>query len=421
MAKLSIYKYVRSNKGWRYSKATFHPNGKIKPDVVIVDGREEKHSEGSYFLSFNRQWLPVGSNALEAQRKRAVRLAQMEYERLSGKAVASKRGSTSVQFADDRKLIQVEVDAYLSNLELAKRPCSSINDKRRFLTDFLALISKTYADQFNRDDVLKFRNHLMKEYEPKSVDTQMMAVVTFFNRWLKIKLGMEASDWPEYRESDPEPYLDEEIVGMEKVSSGIPNLLIRLFRSTGCRDMEIAHLYDTDISPRTKEILIRQKPCRDCKKCRSRGNVWKPKTKAGTRSIPISDSLLKELLALGKGLLFPNADGRVDGHFLRKVKRAVKKSGVANVKLHRLRDTFITNKLRDHEDIRTVQKWAGHDDVNVTMSYSAWLDSQSEAARNAANREDTRYKTDTQGDQSVKGRAPVSSESTVVVTGTPSG
>ena len=27
MAKLSIYKYVRSDKGWRYSKATFHPNG----------------------------------------------------------------------------------------------------------------------------------------------------------------------------------------------------------------------------------------------------------------------------------------------------------------------------------------------------------------------------------------------------------
>ena len=68
MAKLSIYKYVRSDKGWRYSKATFHPNGKIKPDVVIVDGREEKHSEGSYFLSFNRQWLPVGNHAPVAQR-----------------------------------------------------------------------------------------------------------------------------------------------------------------------------------------------------------------------------------------------------------------------------------------------------------------------------------------------------------------
>ena len=26
MAKLSIYKYVRTDKGWRYCKAAFHPN-----------------------------------------------------------------------------------------------------------------------------------------------------------------------------------------------------------------------------------------------------------------------------------------------------------------------------------------------------------------------------------------------------------
>lgn len=84
---------------------------------------------------------------------------------------------------------------------------------------------------------------------------------------------------------------------------------------------------------------------------------------------------------------------------LRRIQRAVKKSGVPRVKLHRFRDTFITNKLRDSVDVRTVQRWAGHEDVNVTMGYAAWLDGQSKAARDAANREDTRYrKTGTQGD-----------------------
>jgi hypothetical protein len=39
-AKLSIYKYVRTDKGWRYCKAAFHPNGKIKPNVVVVSGVE---------------------------------------------------------------------------------------------------------------------------------------------------------------------------------------------------------------------------------------------------------------------------------------------------------------------------------------------------------------------------------------------
>jgi hypothetical protein len=48
VAKLSIYKYVRTDKGWRYCKAAFHPNGKIKPNVVAVSGVEEKHAEGRY-------------------------------------------------------------------------------------------------------------------------------------------------------------------------------------------------------------------------------------------------------------------------------------------------------------------------------------------------------------------------------------
>jgi hypothetical protein len=33
----------------------------------------------------------------------------------------------------------------------------------------------------------------------------MVAVVTFFNRWLKIKLRLEAKDWPETDDNDPEP------------------------------------------------------------------------------------------------------------------------------------------------------------------------------------------------------------------------
>jgi len=119
---------------------------------------------------------------------------------------------------------------------------------------------------------------------------------------------------------------------------------------------------------------------------------------------------VSELLVLARGqpakenkaaLLFPNEDGNVDGHLLRKIQNAVKESGVSRVKLHRFRDTFVTNKLRDGVDVRTAQRWAGHEDVNVTMGYVAWLDGQSKAARDAANREDERYvasKTGTQGD-----------------------
>lgn len=53
MAKLSIYRSGRTDKGRPYCKAAFHSNGKIKPNVVVVSRVEEKHTEGRYFLNFN--------------------------------------------------------------------------------------------------------------------------------------------------------------------------------------------------------------------------------------------------------------------------------------------------------------------------------------------------------------------------------
>lgn len=205
MAKLSIYKYVRTEKGWRYCKAAFHPNGKIKPNVVVVGGVEEKHTEGSYFLNFNNQWIDVGADALEAQRKRLLRLNQMEYQRLSGRspAAAHTRQPSVVEF-NGRKVIKDEVEAYLADLELTRRPARTVQSKRKFVGDFVGLIGKKFADEYRREDVLKYKNKLQDEgFQPKTIDTRMMAVVTFFNRWLKIKLGLDAKDWPETHVNDP--------------------------------------------------------------------------------------------------------------------------------------------------------------------------------------------------------------------------
>jgi integrase len=399
MAKLSIYKYVRTGAGWRYCKAAFHPNGKIKPNVVVVSGVEEKHTEGRYFLNFNNQWIDVGAEALVAQRKRLLRLNQMECERLTGRSAgAAHLGKPSVVEFSGRKVTKDEVETYLADLELSRRPARTVQSKRKYLGDFVGLTGKKFADEYRREDVLKYKNKLQDDgFEPKTIDTRMMAVVTFFNRWLKIKLGLDAKDWPETHENDPEPYTDEEAAKLEAVSAGEINLLIRTFRQTGCRDMELAHLNHTDLLD-SKEIYIREKFCSGCKDCRSRGNVWRPKTPKSTRKIPVGDALFAELKERGNGLLFPNDQGKVDGHLLRKIKDEVGDC-VQGVKLHRWRDTYITNKLRDGIDIVTVATWAGHDDINVTRSYAAWLDSQSKAARDSANREDTRYrKTGTQGD-----------------------
>ena len=118
VAKLTIYKYVRTHKGWRYCKAAFHPNGKIKPNVVVVGGVEEKHTEGRYCLSSNNRWIDVGTDAIDAQRKRLLLLNQMEYARLSGRSLApASAGQPTVVEFSGRKVIKDEVEAYLADLE----------------------------------------------------------------------------------------------------------------------------------------------------------------------------------------------------------------------------------------------------------------------------------------------------------------
>jgi hypothetical protein len=48
--RVSVWKYVRIGKKWRYCKPAIGKNGKIKPDWVIVRGKEERHPEGNFYL-----------------------------------------------------------------------------------------------------------------------------------------------------------------------------------------------------------------------------------------------------------------------------------------------------------------------------------------------------------------------------------
>src|SRR5712672_3641033 len=90
-SKYTLYKYVKVHGTWRYCKAAYHDNSKIKPDIVFVNVKQaliEKHPEGRYYMSHNGQWLDAGTDALVAQRKRKQRLALDEFRRLSEKASA---------------------------------------------------------------------------------------------------------------------------------------------------------------------------------------------------------------------------------------------------------------------------------------------------------------------------------------------
>lgn len=164
--KYAIYKYVHFKDGsWRYCRAALYVNHTTEPDVVTVGGEEEKHPEGNYLRSrLCPQWTLAGPDAPKAQRRQHALLSgnSLEYERYSGRSMAkSAVVQPRVAVANGRKKVDEEISRYLDDMVASKRPGKSVRMNRNFLNAFAKLIGNEYVDQYNRNDVFKFRKHLV--------------------------------------------------------------------------------------------------------------------------------------------------------------------------------------------------------------------------------------------------------------------
>lgn len=280
------------------------------------------------------------------------------------------------------------VDAYINALwaDNNLRP-RTIKDKQSELRRWAEFTrterKKEHVEELTRDDLLAFRDELRnKGLAEWTVKTNMTTAVTMLkkNPSKQVTGLLQPKDWPVIEDSDPNPYEVEEVQAMQSVATEDERLLIRVFVGTGCRDMEIAHLEWGDINWTDKTVWIHAKPEYD----------WRPKTKAGTRKIPISDSLVRDLKLRRKvvGLVFPAPRGGVNCHFLRIMERLAEKAGVNGAGLHRFRDTYITDQVRDGVDLLTLRRWVGHENLETLKLYAESLKAKDQRARDAANRQD---------------------------------
>jgi len=184
-----------------------------------------------------------------------------------------------------RVTIRASVDAYLESLRIKKRPTKTISSKTYELGLFTGFCKKSYMDELVSADMLGFRDYLRSEdYAERTVYNYLMTVTTFLkkNGVYRVVGLLEAEDWPEIPRTDPEPYIEEEVRALQAVATEYQRLVIRFFVGTGCREQEVAHVEWPDINWVRKTVWIHAKP----------HYGWKPKTAAGTRTIPLPDALL---------------------------------------------------------------------------------------------------------------------------------
>jgi integrase len=371
--------YVREKGG----KRNFYPAPR-NPDLTA-----------SYWLRYEKDgkqtWQRVGHYDLVAREKLLLE------RRLSAQAQGFilPEDHAVEKTSDSRVTIRAAIEAYLEALRIKNRPKKTIRGKTYELGLFTGSCKKSYMDELVSADMLGFRDYLRSEdYAERTVYNYLMTVTTFLkkNGVYRIVGLHEAEDWPEIPRTDPEPYTEEEVRALLAVATEYQRLVLRFFVATGCREQEIAHVEWSDINWIRKTVWIHAKP----------QHGWKPKTAAGTRTIPLPDALLADLKVLQSTatnlLVFSAKLGGVEGHFLRMFQELGKLAGVSNVKCHRFRDTYITDKVREGVDLPTIRKWVGHEDLETLALYAEALRHDDERARAAANSQE-RY---TLGPQLVK-------------------
>jgi hypothetical protein len=56
---VNVTKRVQTSKGLRYCPVVLSANGRVKPDTVLINGKEEHHTEGAYYLEWREGSKPV--------------------------------------------------------------------------------------------------------------------------------------------------------------------------------------------------------------------------------------------------------------------------------------------------------------------------------------------------------------------------
>jgi integrase len=364
--KVNLTKYVQTEAGLRYCPAVMTANGRIKQDIVLVNGREERHKEGAYYLDFRQNGkrirLSVGKNAQDA-------LTQCDRKRLELNAV--NHGIeilppvTSGENGTRRRSLATAVREYLDEVKLSKKP-TTLKAYTKALEYFAESCQKLWLEDIARKDMLKFAAFLRdeKEQEPRSVYNKFENVMTFLKAQ-GIRGLVGKNDWPRFTEEEPEIYEREDLDKLFEACDGEERLWYEFFLMTGMREQEVMHVYWTDLNLKASTVRVTHKPDRN----------WTPKAYK-EREIPIPARLTESLKAWktkanGCPLIFPTAGCNPKLDFLDRLKTIAERAELnpQGFWLHKFRATFATWHLWSGVDLRTVQLWLGHSDIESTMRY----------------------------------------------------
>lgn len=359
---VNLTKRVQTPQGMRYCRVVLSANGRIKPDLVIVNGRSETHKEGAYYLEWRegakRVRLSVGKDPADAIARRLRKEAELN---------AINNGvSVLPDGQNSHRSVAAAVADFLDETKLTKKP-KTLAAYSTALTYFTESCHKLNLTEIDRKDLLKYHAFLRdnKEQAPRSCWNKFANVMSFLKAQ-GIRGLAGKSDWPRYTEEEPEIYEQEDLQKLFATCDAEERLWYEFFLMTGMREQEVMYTYLSDINLNASTVRVSHKPDRG----------WTPKAYK-EREIPIPSKLVKSLKALKAksnktcSLVFPTSGCNPKLDFLDGLKAVAERAKLDpdDFWLHKFRATFATRCLWAGVDLRTVQQWLGHSDIESTMRY----------------------------------------------------
>src|SRR5438445_5573225 len=210
---VNLSKRVRTSKGLRYCSVVTSKNGRIKPDVVLIDGKEERHTEGAYYLSWyvGRKLirLSVGKDAADAGARRLQKEAELNAANNGEVPQIPSQNDQNGQ--NGHRSVALAVTGFLDETKLTKKP-KTLAAYRTALSYFTESCPKLYLEDLERKDLLKFSAFLRDEkgQAPRSCWNKFSNVMSFLKAQ-GIRGLVGKNDWPRFVEEEPEVYSNEDL------------------------------------------------------------------------------------------------------------------------------------------------------------------------------------------------------------------
>ena len=182
---------------------------------MLIDGNDENHPEGSYFIEWwDRRQAPPRSGRRLMLRMPPTRPASKQAE-LTAQRNGIIPAAPALRNNPERTTLPAALDR-LSGLCALSPVLRTFRTYRPILESFKTFCPKTYVDDVERQDLLDFATHCMKNGQKgKSIYNKLVVISQVMKQHGKTQTS-QAADWPSFVETVRPIYEDFELTKLFK-------------------------------------------------------------------------------------------------------------------------------------------------------------------------------------------------------------